>query len=142
MTCRIAFIAIAVLVCGCARTDPALSRSSSRAVEAQSSTIVGRWKLVSVDGISVASGKVILVFESGGAYRRQVSCNQGLGTFRLTGSVLSLGAVGETERGCDPYENEALIDEAVRVGPWTVTAPSADVMLLSGKHRLNLQRTN
>lgn len=136
------FVAGVVLVCGCATTGVAPSPSKSRSIEVQSSSIVGRWKLVSIDGISVTSGKVVLVFEADGSYRRQVSCNQGIGTYRVAGGILTLGAVGETERGCDPYENEALIDEAVRVGPWTVTAKGNDALLLEGRHRLQLERTS
>lgn len=140
MICRGLFIAGALLLCGCATTAIEPAPSGLQSAEIQSPRIVGRWKLVSIDGISVASGKVILVFEADGSYRRQVSCNQGIGTYRVAGGILSLGAVSETERGCEPYKNEALIDEAVRVGPWTVRAQGNDALLLEGRHRLQLQR--
>lgn len=136
------FIVSALLICGCATTTIEPSPSISQSGEIRSPSIVGRWKLVSIDGISVASGKVILIFEADGSYRRQVSCNQGIGTYRVAGGILSLGPVGETERGCEPYENEALIDKAVRLGPWTLRADGYDALFLEGRHKLYLLRYN
>lgn len=132
--------ASAFALIGCASTSNPPPRWSTPVVESQGPNIVGRWSLVRVDEVSVASAKVILVFESDGAYRRQVSCNQGLGTYRLSGRTLSLSAVGETERGCDPFDHAALVDEAVRVGPWTASNQGNDLLLLDGRHRLLLRR--
>lgn len=129
-----------LLVFGCAATHVEPASSTSTSAELPPSSILGRWKLVTVNGISAASAKVIVVFEADGSYRRQVSCNQGIGTYSVTGGILTLGAVGETEKGCEPYQNEALIDEAVRVGPWTVRWEGNDVLLLYGRHQLRLER--
>lgn len=142
MTYRRLVTVSALALGGCATTSNAPPVSPSPLVQSQSPDIVGRWTLVSVDEVSVASAKVVLVFESNGAYRRQVSCNQGLGNYRLAGHMLSLSAVSETERGCDPFDHAALVDEAVRLGPWTASRPGNDVLVLEGRHRLLLQRRN
>ena len=140
MTCKRSFILAALLMSGCATTSIVSSPSTVQAAKIQAPDIVGRWELVGIDGVRITSGKVILVFEADGDFRQQVSCNLRHGRYRIAGGVLSLSGVRVTERGCDPFEHEALIDQASRFDPWTVSAEGRNGLVLEGRHRLHLIR--
>jgi heat shock protein HslJ len=137
---RISLLAGTLLLTGCATLPTPTSPSDPSTASIEAPDIVGWWQLVSVDGLPVPAGKAILIFEGDGSYRRQVSCNLVTGTYRITSGVLSLGALRETERGCDPYPNEALIQDALRFGPWTVQAQGDHTIILAGRRRLHLVR--
>lgn len=109
---------------------------------AQSSSILGSWDVVSVDGMAIAPRAVTVTFDARSAFVAKIDCNRAQGTYVFTGTTLSFVGWSVTERGCDPpLRNERLIGEALRGDGYRLAFVGGSEMRLSGAHAMVLRRS-
>ena len=107
----------------------------------RNSSLLGTWKLVSVDGIRVPANSVKVTFRSDGAFAAILDCNNARGFYELTAATLSFHGWYSTERGCDPpLQHLDIITKALQGDGYVVNLTSGSELHLTGAHQVFLRR--
>lgn len=136
----IAFALLPLFSTGCQhRVSPPVS--NSRPAPPAPVSLIGTWKVVSVNGLSIRPNAVTVTFIGTGQFQAMIDCNNARGSFIFNGADLSFVGWNETERGCaSELQHEALIGDALRGDRYAVAFTSGSELHLLGPYKVILRR--